>query len=501
MSTGKTVGLAIIIVVICPIILGMVWPTSTETVDVWDVQPAMDLTSDLADREITVYDSYTGPLNNLTVYVPSVDALQFPTPRATTDVPNAYPVSSIESTEAVQAVTISDMANSGKARYGIGSSTGMFYSGASGSYNYADYWPATNVLTLYDAYMNPTTVTPAGTDTITANGGQTISLITFGATSDYIDISQGFSRSSTRWVWLNGLENRSIEMWLYWVPVNFSNIITIDSLTLTRSADGTITVTDGTVTEVLGSAYTYTRIVLESDGTASVTGLIGVDSFQDTSFTAGNTVDGLTCTQDVKLFVSMKGTYISWWVKRTVSSIATTTGIDNSAFTPDSYWPSHAWQVQLINPSTFGSSIGIGGITYPVTDGSITVTNIDDGETTDMPVRGMRILSLVLDGQQHIYANGIPILTISPQAVTISLNGQWYMSVVLSEVQQGEKTNYIWDIGSFGFDQQSFCLVGLLSCVGVAIAGSVWGRTSGESVLALHITMILCGVAYLVMLD
>lgn len=499
MSTGKTVGLAIIIVVICPIVLGMVWPTDTEQVDSWKTEPGIDITGDLANRTIAVYDTYTGPMNNLSIYRQTTDALQFPDPIGTTDTPNSYPVSAIESTATASSVTISDLTGTGKARYGIGSSAGFTVTGDSTLYSYGDYWPATNVLVLYDENTVPVrTVTPKLTDTITGS----LTVITFEAPTEWMDLKEGLAGGTSQWVWVNGLKNRAVDMWVRMTNTPFANTIHVDSLALTR-ANGVITISDGTTTAELGSTYSFVRIHLE-DAAATVTGLIGVDGFQDTSYTEGNSLE-FSRTGPLE-YVLMQGSYMQWWVKSTVSAIGSTSGIKDSSFSPEAYYGTHSWQAQIINPSTFGSSIviaiGTDALTLDVDDArNVTITNTATGESFTEPVRGLKILSLVIDGKQQIYVNGIQALTSeTPQASNIGLGGEWYTSVVVSKVTQTTETHYLWGVGTFGFDQASFCMVGLMACVCVAIAGSVWGRTTGESVLALHITMILCGAAYICMM-
>lgn len=497
MNTGKLVGLAIIIVVITPILVGYVWPSGTEDVDTWETDKAIDITGDLSNRDIVIYDTYTGPLNNLTVWNESQDALIFPSPRSETSVENSYPVSAIESTTQAQSLTVSDMLGTGRARYGIGSGTGFTVTGETGTYAYADFWPATNVMVLYDSDSVPVkTFTPELSDIVTGD----LTVLTFDEPRAYVDLSGGLGGSAQYWLWLNGLDNRSVTFWINLTHTGFSNTVYIDGLTLTWN-DG-LTVSDGTTTEPFGKVYSFVQITLTKD-TATVTGLIGVDGFTDSTYSEGNSVEfarsGSLST------VYMKGTYMGWWVKSTVSGIGSTTGIRSSSFTPEDYTGIHSWQFQIINPSTFGSSITLayGGTetVWNVSEGrTISITNLVTGETEEEPVRGLRVLSLVIDGTQKIYFNGIEAVSITPQDVAVTLDDEWYTSVVLSKVEQGTSTNYIWNVGSFGLDQTSFCFIGLLSCVAVAIAGSLWGRTSGESTFALHITMILCGVAYLVML-
>lgn len=489
MSTGKTVGLAIIVVAIVPIILGMVWPTGTETVDSWEAQPGIDVTGDLASRDIAVYDTYTGPLNNLSIFRQGTDALQFPEPRDTTDTPNSYPVAAIEGTRTTQTVAIGDLAGTGKPRYGIGSYGGFTITGDTATYSYGDYWPSTNVLVLYDSDTVPArTVTPRLTDVITGSD----LLITFGEPTEYIDLNGGLVGSSAPFAWVNGMHNRGVDLWIRMAHTPFASSFQVGGITLSWTGS-TLTVDDGEEVQELGSVYSFVSLRISEDS-AEVVGLIGADGFADSSYTEGNR---LPCAWSGGLdMIVMKGTYADWWVKSTVSAISSTKGIKDSTLTPEAYYGTHSWQVTVVNPSTFGDTLTVGGLSYPVESGSIEVVNAVNGESSTIPVRGLRILSLVLDGTQRIFVGGVEVASSEPQDTTMTFGGEWYTSVVVAKVLQSETTAFTWKAGSFGLDKAGYCMAGMLSCVAVAIAGSVWGRRTGESVLALHVTMVICGAAY-----
>lgn len=499
MSTGKLCGIAIIIVVICPIILGMVWPTGTEDVDTWETEPAIDVTGDLADDTIDVYDTYTGPLNNLSIYTDGT-GIVYPTPVATTDSPNSYPISTITRTATITTSwSFSSAADDVRRTF-----EGQFvYSGDGGTYIYGDYWRATNTFIAYDSDSIPHTFTPSASDRVTAVSSYSLNVFT--APTTYYDLTQGLQGSSTSWIWLNGLRNESVTMWVKLLgnaPFQIYNVVT-----LTKAADGTVTASTSTDSEALGSAYEYYQIEVSKTGSVTVTGLIGVENFADTSFTLGNSASFTVQTSSASDIVGlqMRGAYSYWWVHSTQSVIGSTKGMSDASLVPESYYAEHAWQVQIINPSVIGDSLtlalGTAEISYAIDGGSITVENMVTQEESQQAIRSMRILSLLMDGQQTVYINGVQVMSGTPSTCTLSFDGQWYTSVVLAKVTQDTTTKFIWNVGDFGFDQQSFCLVGLLSCVAVAIAGSIWGRKSGASVLALHITMILCGIAFLVMMD
>lgn len=498
MGVGKLCGMAVIVVLVIPILIGMVWPDGTEEVDIWEVNPGMDITGDLSNRPIPIWDTYTGPLNNLSFYDYNSNKIIFPAARDTTDVPNAYPVSSIESSSFETSVTIEDLATSGKARFILTApGNGLTITDDSGAYHFGDYWPATNTLILYQNTATETvpvkTMTPKMTDVI--SGSLTIN--TYAAPTEYVNAAEGLISPATPGFWINGMQNSYVDIWVRMLHTPSARFY-VDLLQITWDANDGISITDDSTTAVLGSVYEYISIRLYSDGKATVTGLIGVDNFLDRSYTEGNSIEFLSSGHLDS--IPMLGTYSDWWVFSTISTIGSTTGINNSDFSPEAYYGTHSWQVQLINPSTFGTDlqIAIGGssVDYPITSGSIEITNVDTLETSKANIRDMRILSLVSNGTQTIYINGIPVMEETAAAATITLGGNWLVSVVVSKVIQSTSTQYTWDIGSFGLDQTSFCVIGMLSCVAVMIIGSLWGRRNGESVLTLSVTMIICGIAF-----
>lgn len=492
MSIGRLCGLAVIAVVIVPIILGMVWPTGTEEVDTWEVEPGIDITGDLSNRAVPIWDAYRGPLNNLSVWYPGTDLLTFPTPSEQTDVPGAYPVASVDSTTSAASVGISEMLGHSYSRVSIGTLAAMTITGDATEYHYADYWPGTNTLVFYGDSMEPAkTLTPDYSDVITAASG-TLEITRFGAPTAYMDASKGLASAPAAWMWMNGMSNQSVDIWVRMLHTSVARFY-VDLIQITW--DGTsISVTDGTTSATLGSVYDYVSIRLNADGTAAVSGLIGVDSFLDRSYTVGNAIE-LRSSGHLDN-IPMLGTYADWWVSSTVSAVGSTAGIKDSSFSPEAYFGVRSWQATIVNPSTSGNSLTIGQTVYPVSGGSITVTSLADGETTEQAVRGMRILSLIEDGQQAIYINGIPAIRANPSNVAITLDGEWLASVVIAKVTQSTATRMTWDIGSFGFDQTAFCMCGILACAGVAVAGGLWGRASGSTVLPLYVTLIICGIAY-----
>lgn len=499
MNVGKLCGLAVIIVVIAPMLVGMVWPTDTEDKDVWTVESGTDLTPSLETRDIPVFDYYNGPMNNLTVIkTETVNGVQVPviqlaTPADPTSTENSYPVGTPSDTTGSSPITLASLRAIDTPRVDI---TGIAtVSGFTGQYDFIQFYPKTNTLVLLGSDIETVSV---GDATITPDSSVLVRTYTI---TGYMNNLEGLGAQglgSGSWYWTNGFENRSVEMWAtFTTPL--PSYIEVGGLRLSES-NGTVTAAYGGVTETIGSAYDYFRMRWDSSGEVTVSGLIGVVNFGDSTYEVGNTVTFAGTTGEQTNF-QMKGSYCKWWVMSTESAIATAKGIENGSIVPDSYFPTHQWQIDLANPSTFGSSIGIGGLDFAVSDSrTITVTSIEDGETTEIPVRDMKILSLILDGQQTVYINGIPIIEQTPASMTIDLDGRWWLSVVMHRVTQDVKTEYVWEPGSFGLDQTGFCLVGLLSCIGIMIAGGLWGRKSGEKIIPLYITMAIAAAAFLMMM-
>lgn len=503
MNIGKICGMAVIVVVIVPLILGFVWPTGTETEDVWEAEPALDITSSLSNSEVRVYDTYTGPLNNLSII--HNDIVTYPNAQSTTNTPNAYGIASVTETQNVSTFT----PNNYGAPSRITVSGLMTYSDGE-TYNFADYWPKTNVLTLWRLGI-PYSFTPNISDVLTAAGNNLLQVDIYGAPSDYMDTKAGIRGATYTTYWANGFMNKSVTIWAK--PGSTASFDVLGAVSLSKDNDGMVTATGNGESVVIGSAYDYFEIVVRNTGEVTVTGLLNVDNFIDTTYTKGNSTTFVYESDDEPFaMIGIRAAYANYWVKSAQASIAMTKGIKDSVINPYSYYGQHAWQVTFLNPSTFGESITVGNQVFAVEDGSITVTTtetVTDPETQqtttvstdhELAVRNLSILSLIVDGVQKIYVGGYEIISQTPQTTTITLDGEWYMSVVQSKVVQSQHEKYVWEVGHFGFDQAAFCLAGLLSCVGVAIAGSIWGRTNGEKMLVLHITMILCGVAYLVMM-
>ena len=149
-----------------------------------------------------------------------------------------------------------------------------------------------------------------------------------------------------------------------------------------------------------------------------------------------------------------------------------------------------SYRIELADIGQIGDSITWGGETYAVTDGKITVNNVK------IKVSDLQLDSKYLDGVRTNYINGRQISTGSN---SLQLTGTWAAIVSLSELDHSTTTSTEWIAGEFAWNgvDQSFALMGLITCVAVFVGLGMYGARSGAKVGTL---MIICGFAALIFL-
>ena len=137
-----------------------------------------------------------------------------------------------------------------------------------------------------------------------------------------------------------------------------------------------------------------------------------------------------------------------------------------------------------------GNSISWGGETYKITDGKITVGTIKYN------VKDLVLDSRYLDGTRTNYINGRQISTGDN---VLQLGGSWSITVNLSELKHSTEKITEWTPGKFAWNgvDQSFALMGLITCAAVFVGLGMYGARSGAKVGKL---MIICGAAAFVFL-
>lgn len=509
-------AMALLIVIVTPMIIGWAWPTGTETVDTWTTEGDIDITPSIATADIPILDSYAGPMNHYWLYGNGYIDYE---PVAYSSSPSAIPkltyTSTVEAiTENPHAINLAHFTGYRTdfittINIGIKMNDGTVYSCST-----AVYMPGANAVYMIGMGHHAEPLKASDIMVISVQGGTPLNpvLLTtreYTQTGEYVDMSKGFVLDADLAPyyldWFNGMSNHSVEIWIRTASIAETSTITAGGLAVE------LDVTDGTLTangQTLGAvaAYPYVSLVFDHDeGTATVSGLIGASSFTDSTWTVGNAV---TIDDEIALIDSlrMSGDF-EYEVKRTYSEIGTGKGIKDATIIPYDYYPHYSWQVSFDSPARFGDFISIGGMPHTVIDGTITIQDRITGERQNVPVRGMAILSLIYnDGEdnepvQHLYVNGVEISSLAPEKeLAIILAGDWYVSVTVSDVSQGEQTGYTWTLGTFGLDRTGYCMVGLLSSITIMIGAGLWGRASGTKLMVVMITMGICAASYFLMM-
>lgn len=137
-----------------------------------------------------------------------------------------------------------------------------------------------------------------------------------------------------------------------------------------------------------------------------------------------------------------------------------------------------------------GSSIGWAGQTYKITDGSIKLGSLK------YKVSELQLDSRYLDGERINYINGRQISTGDNE---LQLGGSWTAIVSLSELTHSTNKVTEWQPGEFAWNgvDQSFALMGLITCAAAFVGLGMYGKRSGAKVGTL---MLVCGCAAFVFL-
>ena len=497
MDTLKLGAAILMIIVAVPIIVGYCWPTDSEMEPTWTTEDGSDITESLATVDIPIIDTYNGPNNNLWTYFlggrPSYH------PVSIGDSPSNIPDSAITST--VETLTSSesmDPADFSGYRLDIYPLTGyvdILKDGIPLDHQFSSiaYYPdSASIWGLEFSKMVHITVTP---DMRIAYGAYAspshpvqVIFSEYAPTGKYVDLSAGFELDSQQDVyWSNGLMNRGATIWIKNDPGTSITIGPWNQAGVTLNVNNTM-ITANNVLLGSSAAYPYTEIEFHADG-ITVKGIIGADTFLDGGYSYGNVLE-LGGTISSFETMAMRGTAI-FEIKRTTSEIGTSKGMQDATITPYDYFPHYSWQVVLSQPAQFGDHISIGGGSYYVYDGAIHIG------TDVVPIRDMAILSLLLDGVQHIYINGFEVRSESPNPDEhIVLWGDWYVNVEIYDVSQGVQEHYLWSIGSFGLDHTGYCMVGIMTALTMALAGGMYGKRSASKAAVILLISGMSAAAY-----
>ena len=410
---------------VCPVIVGYVWPVSEGTTYNHVVGVGQNVTSDLQKGDVEIFADYTDPFNNNNYvfgynYWQNVDnSLGF----------NNKPIRSTSSVTAVpnpstgtytQALVYTD----GDGNYDMDPETFVnnrcpdanvvaWWVSAFDEIDVGDqvaawviYYPDSDMmfaltgLDSYD-YFGPIEQVPVDTFTFSGHNSNSAMAIVYYCNeySTYADLDYGFEIPKT-WpqnMWVNGYENRSIDILLKpdsdtVIPFSF-NIDTLPPYDQTDievriANDGQISLyvkhnSDNSVyTETLGNLSIYPYLLLNVDyNTEKITlsGLRGMSNFQDDYRNMINSQVSTTwkdATPFYCFFVGDEDADGAWYVPRTSSNIATVPGTGSySSFDFASYTGGNgqlqirAVQIWPVSSVAFhidinGGSSTIGGLSY-----------------------------------------------------------------------------------------------------------------------------------------
>lgn len=161
-------------------------------------------------------------------------------------------------------------------------------------------------------------------------------------------------------------------------------------------------------------------------------------------------------------------------------------------FNPWLLWPNDGIQRIYINSvGVYGDSLTIGGINYPVNNGSITVTDLDTGSEVSLKVLKTTITFELSDGQYKVFVGGHRVATVGV-APTVYFGGEWSLTATRSTMTEETAIKTEWVPGQFALDENGFVLVMILVAAGAFVVLGMTGARSGGKVALLA---MICGGA------
>lgn len=168
--------------------------------------------------------------------------------------------------------------------------------------------------------------------------------------------------------------------------------------------------------------------------------------------------------------------------------------ISNNTYDPTIFNGSaDKYSTTLTNVGLAGSSLEFAGETYNVVNRSLQIGS------KQVPLNGLRMSSeKQADNTYDNYIGGIQVASTAAPS-TIVFNGSWSPIVQTAYSHSETSTSTEWVPGEFAWNgvDQSFALVGLITCVGAFVGLGMYGRRSGAKVGTL---MVICGCAAFVFL-
>lgn len=535
MNDGKLCGLVVLLCVICPILVGFVWPVGTTTEQGWETGDPINISNDVINSEISVFTRYNDPFNNnMNVFDTSmyanepVSVTSSPGPAWNVSLPDVHFES--VTTDSDGFYVIPDVSTwKDWASYGAKS---VVLAGAGWEEIDIDdhQGQVADLIVFYPETERMFFRTDNGHEFIAFNdswkltfsastsGVQTLNIPYIIYTmNDYVDLSAGFEMPWSA-DWFNGYENKAANIILSttdsssradltFIDEKIYNTNNIKASVRVSSGDISLYVYDNSTliySEYLGSNSVYDKVLLSIDydsKTVSLSGLRGMASFIGDY--QGAIRETITCNLDNPILFRSIQIYedtgdVIWYVADTVSGVSSTPGSHDYFLNLRDYSATGSLQINLRSVQIHSDDIAIivNSTAYVGTiEGNTLTIRTDDGYLT-VPLNNL-IIGLI---DNKVYLNGNPISDLGTfvSSATIRFYGDWLMSVYLYHMEPVSVEGYTWLAGGFGLDVMGFCSVGLITSVGSALGLGLYGRRSGMRIGLVTMTALFCAAAYLI---
>lgn len=555
MNNAKLCVAVILLSVICPVIVGYAWPVDQSTVINYEVGSPTNITNDMMNGDIGVFNYYTDIYNNnMNVYWTITSAAaDLEDERVFLNEPlvtsaSASPIPDIQGVFEEMDISVHTLSHT----YTIDPYTFWNLQCPDDTVvvwdvQYPDdtvtvtlklatdniqvqrviYYPLSDVMIYITE--DQTAIRPADYQAIvytyTANGDYTIAWA-HATEADYADLKYGFklpapSGGGLRGGWYNGFNNAGIDI-LFDMTDNIgysaaymtfgSTSIVVDVYQdIVRLA---VTQNGQTTVESLGSADIYPFALLRIDTYSEkieLSGLRGMTSMLDdyqgkirhTLTVHWDDADDFTTFQ-IHGSVGPSG-HMAWFVPRTISDIGTVRGMVDATIDPIGYGGYNVQlqlrAVQLHPIDNYAVMLTLNGV-----DSWYGRVDVHGNLYFPYPFLGNEPYNLnnliiaIIDNT--VYINGQPIIEYGTDITSadIVFYGDWLMSVYLFPISEVPGKAYAWAVGGFGLDVSGFCTVGLMTSGGSCLAASLYGRRSGAKVALVALTAAICAVVYLIVL-
>ena len=538
MNSKATCVTIVMMCIICPMLIGYAMPADYEQKIALETERTTNISSSLENDSIPAYTTTTGVQNNMYLYNPEGNSpLDYgPTVVSetvgSTTTAGTWALSHESETSGTMTVEV------GKPISGIVSAVGDPYYVIYSTIDSGDYFLVngeryTQYISFADSGQEY--VLSADRESIKNVTGSTIIAATDRSVTEYqinqyvriydedgsgnrlyADPSTGVQIPDGTTMWFNGTDNAGAQF-VFKIGHTPGSGINNSILQLNSGNLGSlmvnvqwnpsrgVSVSDETFKGYLGD-YDYVLVDISvSDKTVTVTGLVGMKNHtDDVEDKEANsiTVDWEPTGSFEGITFTVSGEGYSYYCRSTSSLAGETTVMDDQTLTPSSYYPDDHWSFQVTSVGIYGDSL-----TFTPASGSPVTVNVEDGYIQPNEALGIvdpiRMLGLTVtyapdeDGVMHTTLNGVQL---DYEIKSVTFNGVWKTSIMLSQVKESNYNEYSWSPGNFGLDIQGFSTAGLMTAVGMFIAASLWGRRSGEKSMLALITSAICGGVYLMLM-